>query len=147
MSSSSGSGNFVEINDHAVIAIRASSAHGSIRIESWREIGLQNRMEAGEAIRAVFPDGTSESPTAVHCALRPPLRFFKIASADEAKQHATYAAARGFVAANLPDGFDAAEIACLYTNDGRLLGAGSAQRWLAAAAPRQGLDTATGMLV
>jgi hypothetical protein len=135
----------VEINDHAVIVIRTTLANGSVRIESWREIALQNRMEAAEAVRAIFPEGTSESPVPVHCAVRPTQRFFKIASADEAKQHAGPAAARAFVTSALPAGFEPAEIACLYAGDGKLIG-GAHGRWIAAATPRESLDSINAML-
>lgn len=145
MPSSSGTGNFVEISDHAVIVIRAALANGSIRVETWREIALQNRMEAAEAVRQVFPEATGDKPVSVHCAVRPAQRCFKIASADEARQHGSAAAARALVASSLPAGFEPAEIACIHAHDGRLLGGGN-HRWFAAATPRESLAAATAML-
>lgn len=146
MPSPSGSGNFVEINDHSVIVIRTSPSNGASRIETWREIALQNRMEAAEAIRGIFPEGSADAPVAVQCAVRPAQRAFKIASADEARQHATAAAARALVTPGLPAGFETSEIACMYANDGRLLGGGAPNRWIAAAVSRESLDAASAML-
>jgi TonB family protein len=131
-------GNFLELNEHFLLAARTISLNRPLVIEDLGEAPLDNKAALSQVLSTVFPE-TSKGTANVICTLRPRHQFIHLARDEEARQYSTPAALRDFVSRSPYASLGTSEIISVQARTGMPFDGKSVGRWLLAGVPQDSL--------
>lgn len=132
-------GYYLELNDSFLLVARTVTSGRPTVIEEIKEISIDNKAAAGQALASILP-ASGATMQEVVCSVRPRDRFFLLASEKESPKSSSLSALRSLAGNSHFAALGPSELVGFDNRTGLPLEGRAGSRWFVAGAPKTNLD-------